>query len=325
MNFWRACLSLCFLLQISALAFADEDSLMTSAIFDEAEATAFDPDSVLADGCVTRNFSFSPGWFAGLGGSFNSVKLDQSFGGTASTNIYNASSVLVATGTAGGPAPPFHDTLTTFAPVAQLGYFRNFAGSEWLWGTKFSYKYLGLTFADQNVDSPQTGTFTSTGNPPTTTPFTGNASALSAQNSVNHELALMPFLGHAFRHGRFYLGGGPVVFQTQTRIYGLSSHADINGESTNIGGPPINLASNAWMWGGAWQCGMVYYVRPSCFFDISYDFMVTGSYSHNYPTPTSNTSTNSSGVTNTYVTLINYNTVQRVWAQSLNVTLNCMF
>ena len=235
MNLWRIYLSLC-LLQLSASAFAQEDALVDPESFGEAPSTVLVRDAVSFDGCVTQNYSFYPGWFAGLGGSFSSVKVDQSFGGTANTNVFNSSSVLVATGTAGGPAPPFHDTLTTFAPVAQLGYFRNFAGSEWLWGTKFSYKYLGLTFNDQNVDSPQTGSFTSTTNPPTTTPFTGNASALSSQVSVNHELALMPFLGHAFRHGRFYLGGGPVVFETQTRIYGLSSHADINGDHTNIGG-----------------------------------------------------------------------------------------
>ncbi|HEY2838354.1 MAG TPA: hypothetical protein VGJ26_04350, partial [Pirellulales bacterium] len=249
---------------------------------------------------------------------------DQSFGGTATTNVYNSSSVLVATGTAGGPAPPFHDTLTTFAPVAQLGYFRNIAHSEWLWGAKFSYKYLGLTFSDQNIDSPQSGSFTSTTSPPTTTSFTGNATALSSQTSVNHQLALMPFVGRAYRNGRFYLGGGPVVFETQTRMYGISSHADIDGTPTNIGGPPLNLSSNTWMWGGAWQLGTVYYLRPSCFLEFSYDFMVTGAYTHNYPTPTSNTTTTQSG-TNTYVSLINYTTVQRIWAQSANLTLNLMF
>jgi hypothetical protein len=209
--------------------------------------------------------------------------------------------------------------------VAQLGYLRNCACCDWLWGAKFSYKYLGLTFSDQNINSPQTGSFTSTTAPFTTTPFTGNAIALSAQTSVNHQLALMPFLGHSFRNGRFYFGGGPVVFETQSRVYDLSSYANLPNSSggtttTNIGGAPLNLAGSNWMWGGAWQGGVVYYLRPCCFLDFSYDFMVTGRYTTVYPTPT----TSVQGST-TYVTLINYTLVQQVWAQSFNVTFNLTF
>ena len=40
--------------------------------------------------------------------------------------------------------------------------------------------------------------------------------------------------------------------------------------------------------------------------------------------PTADTST-TSGTTQTYITLINYNRVQRVGAQSVNVTFNVMF
>ncbi len=323
MRLWLACLSLCLVL-LSVSAFADEDELTAPDMHEEAPATVFERETISGDGCPCQNWSFCPGWFAGLGGSYNSVKVDQNFGGTATTNVFE-SGVLTATGSAGGPAPPFHQTLTTFAPVAQLGYFQNFGDSEWSWGAKFSYKYLGLTFSDQNINSPQTGSFTSTADPPVTTPFTGNAIALSAQTSVNHQLAWLPFVGHSFGNGRFYLGGGPVVFQTQTRVYDLSSFADLPNSSggtttTNIGGAPLNLAGNKWMWGGAWQGGVVYYLRPHCFLDFSYDFMVTGNYTTVYPTPT----TSVQGTT-TYVTLINYTMVQRVWAQSLNVTFNLKF
>jgi hypothetical protein len=192
-------------------------------------------------------------------------------------------------------------------------------GSEWLWGTKFSYKYLGLTLSDDGFDAPQTGVYEVL-NPPSTSTFTGNAITNSAQTSVNHELALIPFVGRSFAKGHFYVGGGPVVFSTESRMYGLSSYADIAGNHTNIGGAPLNLASSEWMWGGASQLGMMYYVSPSCFIDVSYDFMVTGESTQTWP---QDVTTSSNGLT--YDTSITYKEVLRIWAQSLNVSLNMTF
>jgi hypothetical protein len=269
--------------------------------------------------CGPQAYCFYPGWFLGLGGSYNSVRVDQSFTGNGVTNVYEDSE-LVATGAAGGPAPPFHQTLSTFAPLAQVGFIRPMGECGWLWGTKFSYKYLGLTFTDQNVDAPQIGTYTPVDNPSNTTTFTGNATVLAAQTEVRHELALVPFLGFTVGRGQVYVGGGPVVFDTATRFYGLSSHADIDGERTNIGGLPLNLASDAWMWGGIWQAGLTYYVRPRCFIDFNYDFKVTGCYNQDYPV----LAIGSSG-DETFETDIVYANELRIWAQSFNVTLNVVF
>ena len=74
------------------------------------------------------------------------------------------------------------------------------------------------------------------------------------------------------------------------------------------------------MLGGAWQVGTAYYLRPSCFIDVNYDFMVTGNYTHNYPV---SVTSQSNGLT--YDSQINYSVIQRVWAQSLTVSLNLMF
>jgi len=263
--------------------------------------------------------SFWSGWFIGLGGSYNSVKVDQNFNGVGVSDVYDGG-MLVATGTASGPAPPFRETMTTFAPVAQLGYFHTTESSSWSWGAKFTYKYLGLTLDDENFDAPQTGSFVTTSSPPTTTDFTGNAYTLSAQFTVNNELALMPMIGRTFSKGRIYLAGGPVVFDTQTRMYGLYSYADINGQHTDIGGPPLNLAASKWMWGGAWQAGLVYYLRPACFLDVNYDFAVTGNNTTTWPVNTTSTTGSE-----TYVTQIEYLVEQRIWAQSLNVTFNWLF
>jgi len=70
-------------------------------------------------------------WFAGLGGSFNSVNFDQNLFSSGTGNVYQGKT-LVAVGEAGGPANPRQDTQSTLAPAAQLGYFAHFAASNWL-------------------------------------------------------------------------------------------------------------------------------------------------------------------------------------------------
>jgi hypothetical protein len=71
------------------------------------------------------------GWFAGLGGSFNSVNFDQDMFANGVGNVFSGTT-LVATGAAGGPANPRQDIESTLAPEAQLGYFAHFASSDWL-------------------------------------------------------------------------------------------------------------------------------------------------------------------------------------------------
>ncbi|MFX9123841.1 hypothetical protein ABTN41_20645, partial [Acinetobacter baumannii] len=75
-----------------------------------------------------------------------------------------------------------------------------------LWGTKFLYRYLGTTSTNQGVDVPQTGAFTSNNS----SSFTGNVVVQSSQIAVNHEFALMPFIGRSFNNNSMvYFGAGP--------------------------------------------------------------------------------------------------------------------
>lgn len=183
----------------------------------DAEPT-FDETCMSTDPCTISDMAEVPcmysssGWFAGVGGSFNSVKVESTTSGIGRTRIYSGPT-LVAVGTAGGPAAPFEETATTFAPLAQVGYMQSVRDSDWIWGAKFSYKYLGLTLSDDGFDAPQVGVY-EIFSPPSTSTFTGNAVTDSAQTLVNHELALFPFLGRSFGKGRFYAGGGPVVYST---------------------------------------------------------------------------------------------------------------
>jgi hypothetical protein len=313
---FRVCLALS-LLQVTVSAVAQETTFSDSAILESSPDTSLEPVKVF-DCCECQARCFAPGFFVGLGGSYNSVRVDSVVSGSGVTDIYSGSQ-LVAIGFAGGPAAPIRETDTTFAPVVQAGYFQHLGNSEFLWGTKFSYKYLGLTISQDGFDAPQVGVYEVL-DPPSTNTLTGNATTDSAQTIVDHELAFLPFLGHAYEHGRIYIGGGPVVFDTQAKLYGLSSYADINGQHTNVGGQPLNLSGAKWLWGGACQIGLVHYLRPSCFLDVNYDFMVTGINRFDWFVPVTS---ESDGLT--YDTGIHYREELRLWAQSLNVTLNFVY
>lgn len=116
---------------------------------------------------------------------------------------------MAANGIAQGPANPFHDTQSTFAPEAQLGYFNHFGASSWLWGVKFKYEYVGHTSTERGIIVPQSGSFTPSGLVPFAggTSLSGNVVIQSIQTRVDHELALLAFLGHSFGNSNVYLGG----------------------------------------------------------------------------------------------------------------------
>lgn len=230
---------------------------------------------------VTPIASMMPdsGLFVGLGGSANSVNLSQNVNLVGLSNVY-ITGILVANGEAQGPAVPFRETDTTFAPQAQLGYFHHFANSDYLWGVKFLYQYVNLTLTDQDVVSPQSGVLTAT--PATPDTFTGHAIIQSAQASLNHEFILTPFLGRSFKQSYVYLGVGPSLFSTKSRFYDVTGYADINGVHTDVSGTPSNFASSQWMWGGAAQLGMNYYFDSSWSLDFNYTYARSKQYTTDY-------------------------------------------
>lgn len=260
------------------------------------------------------------GLFIGLGGSYNSVGVEQDLSGTGITNVYSGST-LVAYGEAVGPMPTYTDTQSTFAPEAQFGYFRHFKNSEWLWGAKFFYQYLNTTSSDNDIDAPQFGNYTTTGAAPTNTTFTGNAFAESSELMTNDEMALMPFIGKSFKNSYIYLGVGPSLFNTEMKINNLRCFADINGTHTNIGGTPINVSENQRVWGGAAQIGITYYLNSSWFVDLNYTYARSADYDVDENIPF--TSTSSSDYTN--VGTVELDSTQHVAAQTLAFTINKVF
>ena len=265
------------------------------------------------------------GFFAGLGGSYNSVKIDQDIGGTATSDIY-AGSILVASGEAGGPSVDFDDSDEAWAPDAQAGYFSRFKGGPWLWGAKFSYKYLEADVTSGPDNIPQSGSFTTSaapvlGLPPITTDFTGDVVIRSSQTTVKQQLALMPFIGRAFHNSYVYFGAGPALFDTQSRVNSAIGFADIDGETLNVTGAAESFSSSEWVWRGAAQIGMNYLLGPPWFVDVNYTFAMSASFDEDYVAPFSNTS--SAGLTTEGVAHLD--TSQRVTSQAVTVSINKVF
>jgi hypothetical protein len=314
----RTFVAIC-LLQVAAHAFAEDDVIIPIDFLPNSKTNQLQHQikPVGADCSDSSCCSLPDGPFLSLGGSYNSVRISQGLTGTTTSNVA-IGSTLVASGPSGSASPTFQDTLQTFAPLAQIGYLQNIGGTDWAWGTKFTYKYLGSTFTDPNPISPQASTLTPTGASPDT--FTGHVTASSELIEIDHQLALLPFVAHSFDRGRIYFGAGPVVFSTQTHLYDVTGYTDINGVHSDVTGSPVDLAASTWMWGAIGELGITYYVRPACYAELSYDAIITGSYSKQYSTPFTS---QSGGFTTTGTA--NISAVQHLTAQSLNFTLVRLF
>lgn len=220
------------------------------------------------------------GTYIGLGFGLNATKFrGQEVEATGISTVTNtATDAFVSSGTAGGPPVGIGlDTVNGVSPSLQLGYFEKFRNSEYLWGVKLSYDYLGNSTATNDfVRIPQFGTFSNG------TPFTGNAIARSYQKTVNHQFAFIPYFGQAFEKGTIYLGAGPTLSQVNTKINDLVGFADINGVRTDISGTPQGFSSTQWLWGATLMVGGSYFVDESWFLDFSYSYSMTQNKTNQY-------------------------------------------
>jgi len=255
------------------------------------------------------------GWFAGLGGSFNSANFDQDMFANGVGNVFSGTT-LVATGAAGGPANPRENTEWTLAPEAQLGYFAHFAASNWLWGGKVVYRYVDATATTLDV-APQAGMLQTVSGPGS---FTGNVVIGSYRTKLDHEFAFMPFIGHSFTRSYVYMGAGPALFGTQTKIDNATGFADFNGMRGDVTGTPDNFASSEWVWGGAAQVGATYYLDRDWFLDLNYTFARSAEFKSNFSAPFASSTLGYDVVGTLFVA-----PSQRVTDQSVSVSINRRF
>ncbi len=257
------------------------------------------------------------GFYAGLGGSYHSVTTDRTFDISGTSSVLDDTGVLIATGSTSGPDVRIQNAQSAFSPQVQAGYYQHFANSQQLWGMKFAYQYLKSS-ANREVNIPQIGIFDSSFT--SNNSFTGNIAISSSELNVNHELVLMPYIGHSFTNSFVYLGAGPSLFGTQINHYGMSGTATIEGFPVGFANVP-NASSSAWIWGGAAELGLAYYLDPTWILDLSYNYAVTGNYTNTSIEPFS------TGIDTvaTFGGFVFTDTTQRIISQSFKVSINKVF
>ena len=264
-------------------------------------------------GSVVPNSAF----FLGLGASANWTDFtDQHVYAIGTSKVYS-DGLLVASGSAQGPTRIPMESKFAFAPSFQGGYFQRFGASDWLWGAKFTYNYLGATSTNTNSIIPQFGTYTTIENP-TPVPFSGPAYVHASKTSLTQEFDFVPFLGHAFGQSYLYAGAGPTLSQTRTQLNGLVGFALVDGGIVDQSGAPQDFSKSSWLVGGAATIGATYFFTPTWFVDLNYTYAFTQGHTSSFASPFVDHSSTSVG------TLVG-NSAWTAQTQRVGLTINKAF
>lgn len=224
------------------------------------------------------------GFYGGLGASFDIAKFSEADANTLGLSKVYVNGEEASEGYAGGPYTFPESSENRFGPTAQIGYYNLFKNSKWLWGSKFTYNYIGSTATSSALSIPQYGSNT------TGTSFTGVAEVQSFEYQVNHQMTLIPYIGYSTRKAFFYLGAGPSLTETVENINGVIGYAFLNGIKVNITGAPANFTSTNWVFGLAATVGGTVFLSPTLFLDFNYVFNPTSNQTNDFTTPFSNSS-----------------------------------
>jgi len=149
-------------------------------------------------------------------------------------------------------------------------------------------------------------------------PFSGPAYVRAAQTSLLQEIDLIPFLGHVFGQSYIYVGSGPTLSQTRTRLNGLVGFALVDGGIVDQSGAPQDFSSSSWLFGGAVAVGVTYFLTPTWFLDLNYTYAVTAGHTATFASPFIDQSSTSVG------TLVG-NSAWRAETQRVGLTINKAF
>lgn len=261
------------------------------------------------------------GLFIGVGGNYNSLKIQQNSWGLGVSSLY-INGVYNSIGIAQGDAAPFKNTSQSLAPEIQAGYVRNYNDNLY-YGLKFTYQYLNAVATNRDLYLPQTGTLTSASG--TTSSMFGYAIADSVEVTMNHNMNLFAMVGKQFGNKSIYLGAGPSVTSLQSQNYNSIGYAIVNGETLNVTGLVNYGSPTFWAWGGAAQIGMSYFITPSWFIDASYTYSAVQSRISRHEQAFTNTSTLTGDAVLTTGTLATKTTFKSTLLQSVNVSINKLF
>jgi opacity protein-like surface antigen len=216
------------------------------------------------------------GFFLGAGGGVSSTNVGhQDVYAVGTSDVLSPTGILLSSGQADGPPVPVDmDTKSSLVPSFQAGYLSHFSNSRWLWGAKLSYTHPNAHATTRNALIPQFGSFTTVATGGTTS-FTGNALILSAQTTVEHQVALMPFIGRSFDKSMVYAGVGPTLSRMRTDENGVIGFADVNGTRTDVSGAPQNFSDSNWTYGIGATVGASYFLSRSWMLDVNYTYSQT--------------------------------------------------
>ena len=266
---------------------------------------------------VSASFVPNSGAYIGLGFGANSTKFNgQRLQATGISTATNMSDGVKSTGTAGGPPIGIDMGATNaISPTVQAGYFQKFQDSNYLWGAKFTYSYMGdSTSTKDRILIPQFGTY------PNGTSFTGNAVATSYQKTIKNQISLIPYFGQSFDRSTIYFGVGPTFSQVNTKINNLIGFADLNGVRTDVSGTPQNFSATQWVYGGAAMLGGTYFLDKVWFLDFSYTYAMTQNKTSNYYS-----TFNNPGATTSYSGSLIGSSTGTATIQTVGMTINKLF
>ena len=105
-----------------------------------------------------------------------------------------------------------------------------------------------------------------------------------------------------------------------TKIADGIGFAYINGTELDVTGSPIGFSSSDWVWGGAGQVGLNYFLSPSWALDLNYTFAMSAHYKIKY----AGDFTSANGPLTTAGTAY-VNASQQVTTQAFSVSINKVF
>lgn len=254
------------------------------------------------------------GFYGGLGGNYSFVDFSQVDANTLGLSEVYINGNKIQKGSANGPFTIIPDAESKLGPTIQVGYFQKFTKSNWLWGSKLSYSYVGTTSTSPVLEIPQYGS-NSNGNT-----FEGVAVVQSFQYSMNNQFLFTPYFGISTDKAFFYLGAGLSLSETKEEINGVVGYAFIQNDTVNISGEPTDFSSINWVWGFAAMAGGTYFLSPSLFLDLSYTFNPTQTQTNDFTAPFSN----SSGIFSTSGELIGRTSANET-TNSITLSINKIF
>ncbi len=247
------------------------------------------------------------GFFAGLGGSYNFFRVNSEMSGSL-----NATSGFVPIGLFSGATGSYSRTKEVFAPEGQLGYFQPINGGQWLWGIELLYQYSRAKITSYN-QFQEPGTSINFINPSVN--VSDEISIRSIQTRVNDKLMLPLFIGRSLTNSFIYLGAGPAVFRTKHTV-------DVSADTVSglYAGNLDGFSNTKWVWGGAVQAGIAFYVNSTWFLKFNYSYAITDHYKANNLlsfSPEINGGLNGGTVS--------FSTSHRLIAQEVAVSINKLF